>query len=1143
MQGRNLWVLGVVLTLVLGGQGLAAPAAGGQDVPPRLQGLFAALEDPNLMVSTLALEFLVKEELDTPGVRERVRAFARTPRMGELLDSKEWAIRQSALVSLEVAGEDARPHLPRLAELLRDPRPEVRGSAVETVAELGPVASSLFPLLLELVQDEGWGVQMAVGEALAKRGAVADPQVLFLLGRLQDTDAKVRRSALTVLGLMGPAASAHAPRVAEFLQDKEVQLTAFEALGRLGPGAGAQAPRVAGFLKDPDMLLRRNAVRALGHLGAGASDYVPLLTELARKESEGVQIQALEALGNLGPVARASAPLLLELVEDTSREEDVREAAAGALGKVGARSFVPRLLELLVADDYKTAVLAARALAQMGESEPTLVPALAGLLDHPERVRVLRVLQAMGGAASEAAPRVAALLQEPDGFSYRNALETLTSMGPKASGQAPLVAALLEGEHRGRAVETLGWMGPGASAQAPLVAALLHDEDERVRLAAVRALSEMGPGARPQVQLLLELAQEQSTELNTAVWRALLRHGEPGPDAVAAILAATLDASALGRSPWLMLAHGLGGGEPDMERLVRWVGRSPEELPSELSVEEARAVLEAFAAFWPRTEKYPKLRKELARQVAEVASLARGRWERADLALLQQHERNLSGLHPTQAETLGGVIASLERWRVLRGFGWGWTVHAAFWLVLLFVYPRSPQVQAVFFWNPWVRRITGFGYVGLLLTWVPFFRRRLLSPFGPLLLAEARLEGFSASAYFDRAEVLRSGSAQREPLLRVLPRVRGQLVLEGNSGLGKSMFLKYLLTTSERLAVYLPAERCKDGVLEAIQAKLEGQAKDATLLRSLIYSGGLDIYIDGLNEVTADTRARIVQFVERNLHGNILLTTQPIEWAPPVTAKRYVLQPLTEEQVARFLESREPVLGEKARVRGQAYLLACQRFVAEALSAEQPVELRQANAEVLSNPMDLTVVAQMLADEQQPHLFQLGQQQYALMAKEYQDIHRADFPLKELSEEAYSMRCEDRSAIPEERFGRELLRMEAAKMVLRQQWKGPDGKEVREWRFRHDKVQEFFIAQTFLGQEDARAAEHLKDPRFRGVYLLLALLLEPEQGRTLCDMLVEYAAETRDHSVSDDFVTLLKKRQRAEKARATRARRAAAKEA
>jgi hypothetical protein len=40
--------------------------------------------------------------------------------------------------------------------------------------------------------------------------------------------------------------------------------------------------------------------------------------------------------------------------------------------------------------------------------------------------------------------------------------------------------------------------------------------------------------------------------------------------------------------------------------------------------------------------------------------------------------------------------------------------HAAFWLLLILLYPRIPMVQALFFWNPWMRRIGGLGYVGLL---------------------------------------------------------------------------------------------------------------------------------------------------------------------------------------------------------------------------------------------------------------------------------------------------------------------------------------------------------------------------------------------------------------------------------------------
>jgi hypothetical protein len=192
--------------------------------------------------------------------------------------------------------------------------------------------------------------------------------------------------------------------------------------------------------------------------------------------------------------------------------------------------------------------------------------------------------------------------------------------------------------------------------------------------------------------------------------------------------------------------------------------------------------------------------------------------------------------------------------------------------------------------------------------------------------------------------------------------------------------------------------------------------------------------------------------------------------------------------------------------------------------------------EVLSNPMDLTVVAQMLAVGHTPDLFHLREQQYELMAQSYREVNPAnpDFPLKKFSEEAYLMRLEDRTIIPA-LFKQELLRMEFFKMVVSRQGQAPDGKEHREWRFRHDKLQEFFIAQTFLGPDNPRRVEHMSDPRFRGVYFLLALLMEPESAKELYELLVEHAARTRDHTVSDDFVTLFKSRQRAEKALVERA--------
>ncbi|OJH39566.1 hypothetical protein BON30_18910 [Cystobacter ferrugineus] len=516
--------------------------------------------------------------------------------------------------------------------------------------------------------------------------------------------------------------------------------------------------------------------------------------------------------------------------------------------------------------------------------------------------------------------------------------------------------------------------------------------------------------------------------------------------------------------------------------------------------------------------------------MADLAS-NRKQWTSTDIELLKEHKENLKASSSDQhAEILQKAIDSIEQWQSLRTFAWTWAGHLAFWVLLLFFYPRSPQVQAIFFWNPWVRTITGFGYVGLLLTWVPFLRRRLLAPFKHQFLADADLERFSPESYFHDSEVVIQPSGKREPLLVALPRLRGQVVLEGASGLGKSMLIKYLLRHSKPLAVFLPAERCKDGVLEAIQAKLEGYARDSSFLQSIIYSGALDIYIDGLNEVNASTRARIVHFVERNFHGNILLATQRMEWTPPTTARLYVLQPLSEARVSDFLASRAPLLGEKAQLRGARYHEACERFVQRALSPEQPEESRVAMREVLSNPMDLTVVAQMLAAGHSPDLFRLRQQQYELMASDYLEVNLTEFPLKELAEESFTMRLKDQTSLSEERFGKELLRLESFKMVVRRQWKGADGEDHREWRFRHDKLQEFFIAQTFLGANNPRIVEHMDDPRFRGVYFLLALLLEPESARHLRDLLVVRAARTRDHTVSDEFVTLLEARWSTEQA-------------
>ncbi|MEI2577865.1 HEAT repeat domain-containing protein [Scytonema sp. PRP1] len=367
---------------------------------------------------------------------------------------------------------------------------------------------------------------------------------------------------------------------------------------------------------------------------------------------------------------------------------------------------------------------------------------------------------------------------------------------------------------------------------------------------------------------------------------------------------------------WRFLTHFLGGGNDEVKTLLKWLGKPDEKaIPDQLKHDEAKKTLELFRKIWVLSQGLNGLREDLAEQISIVASNKKVLWKPQDISLLESHYKNLKAGYSTKAHAVKSVIDNLEFWK------WFFLarniilIHLAIWLTLILAYPISPQVQTIF-WNPWIRRILGFGYIGLLLTWIPYLRRRLFEPFKPILLADAGLDNFSSLAYFPQSGVvetrhgasLHQDAGEIRPITQAISSITGQIVLEGDSGLGKSMFLRHLVKTSQQTVAYLPAQKCDNGIIEAIYAKLQGQVQDAKFLRNLIYYGAIDICIDGLNEVTADTRAKISQFAESYFRGNIIMTTQPLDWIPPSTAKKYELQPLEREQIQQFLLYRQQQL-------------------------------------------------------------------------------------------------------------------------------------------------------------------------------------------------------------------------------------------
>lgn len=525
---------------------------------------------------------------------------------------------------------------------------------------------------------------------------------------------------------------------------------------------------------------------------------------------------------------------------------------------------------------------------------------------------------------------------------------------------------------------------------------------------------------------------------------------------------------------------------------------------------------ESIQENWTRYNQISQVSKELETIVQALKA--------PELAVSQKEVERYKELVDSRQRDL--ILGVAQWW--FSGFGQLFAIHALFWLTLIFLYPRSPMVQTVFFWDSRVRKIFGFPYVTSALKWIPPLRRILFIPFKEPLQSDANLDLLKHQIYFADLQVKADGWKESQPISMIIPQLKGQIVLQGESGSGKSMFLRHLLNQSKQLAVYLPAQKCNEGVIAAIQTKLYGQAQDKDFLRDLIYSGAIDIYIDGLNEVNPDTRANIKEFVEKNFKSNILLSTQPLEWKPP--GKVYNLQPLEIKQSQDFLEQHQPILSnsqmEHKSTKIDNYKKNCEDYLKaielELNSDKVPSDERLALSQILSNPMELTVVAQLIANGKKPNLLYLREQQYETMDVDYKQKNQGrPFPLDSFAEMTYKLRLNSQSLIPYEDFTNEIPRLEDHKMVVRREKLGEDGKPQTQWFFRHEKIADFFIAHSFLKATDDRQVQHFADSRFRGVYLLLATLLPESKKMLLREQLIQYAAKQNDHMLSDAFVQLV----------------------
>ena len=172
------------------------------------------------------------------------------------------------------------------ALILKDSDRYVRRDAADALGIIGD--PSAIPYLAEALKDTDSVVRWNAVRALGKIG---DPSAIpYLAEALKDTDYKVGSAAISALGKTGDPSAV--PYLAEVLKGSDSRTTAAYALGRIGTQGLAEA------LKDADYRVRRSAISGLGNVGPSAIPYLAEALKDAVHDVRRAAANALENIGD-----------------------------------------------------------------------------------------------------------------------------------------------------------------------------------------------------------------------------------------------------------------------------------------------------------------------------------------------------------------------------------------------------------------------------------------------------------------------------------------------------------------------------------------------------------------------------------------------------------------------------------------------------------------------------------------------------------------------------------------------------------------------------------------------------------------------------------------------------------------------------
>jgi hypothetical protein len=1029
------------------------------------------------------------------------------------LRSSDPALATQALRALSPRHADAFPDvMKRAPDLLADA--EARGALAHALGELRVQPTVSIPLLVEIFTRDGYRADSAACGALEGWRAVRGTSPDDFAARLQPPpDAPVDDWYLCV-GLWDAAGVDAA--LARYVDPRFRMLALLRAV--VPAQRAAAAAKVLAALADPVTAkdVAQRLVHGLGYLGHSSKEVLAALSAAA--DVAQLHNAALSAIARLLPgadpgavaedrllrwsrepgqggderlaaFATHSAKLREELIARLVR--DIPRCRASSLAALFPEptSFPAPVLDALRASlvsaqpDERAcaAALAFPIAARAPELTPALVAIARSTADAAERHRRWSVLVA-AGATRDILPELASYYRDLPWFAEDPVSDALADNPPDEATAAQLAPALL------------------------------------ARFTAPEHAHRVDRGG-PALFALRQLSTAEALQLVERCYDG--KHLAPG------------DIDAL-----RFWAIALSGGADSVRVAARLL--TPNAWPLErMAAQGARAMLKAFVPIL----RAPPGRNVRLRARALVRTLIDDtRWSPEDGEVLRQLAEQLDANDPDLAVLRGAVArqlaalapprAPLARWwrSALAAVG----VHFLIWLgLLLTVYPRSRLVQSVMLFNPLGRAVTGLGYTQVLVLLSPWLRRRL---FRPLVEGQEREESsFDARSFYDqvkvapiRAQANRQAPRELDPPVswRSLAELRGLVVLEGASGLGKTHVQRALLELARaqgRTSVFLRAAECDGGVLKLLEERL-ALAHSGGFVASLLHRGAIDLFFDGLNEAQPNAIAEIAQFCERARNARIVLSTQPMRWACPPRARRFQLLPLQADEFEAFLLAQwtavrpTSAVGDREAEELRAYQQRVRAFVAERTNAR--------DLAVLQNRIDLAFAAHLLARQQVPNIYSLRRQVVDDAARAYEEASPGGvFPLAALAAAAIRVLQTGHPVIDDSQLDSSVLGHLAERKLLLH-------RGGSSWLFRHDTITCYFAAQGFFAPLirddgiDPRAVDraYLDSKRFTGVYLQLAESLPLRAAEHLAEALRAHGRETADRALEIEVQDVLDRR-------------------